>query len=99
MKFLGSILVSGCLTLIIMATTAPGAPARLPTDDGKVDWLARPDIYLRCSDCSVEDEVIVAVADPEEECLCGALSRNPDGTLQVPDETRCFTAVYRIAQE
>jgi len=73
--------------------------ARLPVDDGTVDWLALPDIYLRCSDCSVENEVIVAVADPDEECLCGALSRNPDGTLQVPDETRCFTAVYRIAQE
>lgn len=71
---------------------------RLPTDGGENDRLSRPDCYLRCSECSVENDVVVAVADPEQECLCGALSRGSDGALNPVDESRYFTAVYRVAQ-
>jgi len=73
--------------------------ARLPSADLPTDWLLWPDVHLRCSDCSVGNDVVVAVADPAQECLCGALSRDAGGALVLPDEDRYFTAVYRLARE
>jgi hypothetical protein len=71
--------------------------ARLPSADLPTDWLLWPDVHLRCSECSVENDVVVAVDDPAQECLCGALRRGADGALALPDEDR-FTAVYRLAR-
>lgn len=76
---------------------------RLPADTAAedADWLNRPGHYLRCSECSGEEEEyteVVAVDDPEQECRCGALSRTPDGRTSPPDRNRYFTAVYRLAE-
>lgn len=67
---------------------------RIDSTEAARTWLSRPEAYLRCDECALNNETVL-VGDPEQECDCGALARNEDGALEWGEPYRfTFPTVY-----
>ncbi|QMU71421.1 hypothetical protein [Streptacidiphilus sp. P02-A3a] len=67
---------------------------RLPQREPGPDWSSLPGVHLRCN----QDEVLVDVDDPDQECFCGQISRDTEGRL-LPCTPYAFVAVYEPVPE